>query len=1100
MTVSLLRPAVCLAAAVLFALPASAGVQQGPCPEPPGSPLEIGETLRLGEWAYQARLEAHLPEKADAWNTLEVRLDLVVRTYDPATRELGPNTQPLAVTGHWAWTDGIADPLTGQLAERVSGGGTALGFDVSVERPILADYVATFEVDPGDGAACGSVVLRFAVPSALIEASVMPSGQNSAIRAPGDNHHMNLLSQIDIYPSQSKSDIWGYDDGSTYLAIMGTFNGTVFMDVTDPYNPVEVGFVPGPGSSWRDIKTYQNYAYAITEGSGAGEGLQIIDLSDPFNPTLVNTYAVNFTTTHNIWIDEDRGHAWLVGTNNGTRIVDLADPVNPVEIGSWSTRYIHDIYVKDNIAYLAEIFSGLHEILDASDPANLQIMSSWSTPMNFTHNSWPNEDMSLLVTSDEVNPGGHLAVYDISDKQVTPPKLGEYTPNPSAVVHNVFFDDVPGADRAAMSHYALGVKYVDLQRPSIPVELGSYDTRASTDGGFSGCWGVYPFDPRGYIYAADIQSGLFVLEYAPTGGALTGIVRDDNTEAGIPNANVLSLSDSSLLTTNGNGEFGRYADAGALALRVSAPGYQTKVVVAGEMTLGGGLDVTVDLLPLPTATITGTVSRSSDQSPVDGAVVTVVDSGQSAISDGAGAFTIPDVAIGQRLVSVDRSGFSGDEATVLLQSGDVAAIAFELLEAALIDDMETDTGWIPVVESATTGRWLRDDPNGTGGGTINPEDDHTPPPGIKAWFTGQGIGGGGTGTNPELQDVDGGTVALLSPVIDLSALPNPTFRYHRWFSTDAGQLTGGTMRVQISDDAGSNWTTVELLSSDANSWINVAIPLNDYIGINDQFQARFACEAIPELDQQRILECGLDDVEILQECRARVVVGGLDSDFDGRLDSCDSCPFDPDDDADGDGVCGDVDNAPNDANAGQADSDGDGVGDVIDNCASTANPAQFDLDRDGQGDACDADIDGDGVANAVDADNDNDGVLDVDDVCPTVPDAVQKDFDADLQGDACDGDDGLVHGVRMDGDGISWQVESGATSYNVYRSELGAAVLIQLGDCRASGLTQSYYVDTRLPEPGSGWAYLVTAVVSGVEQGWGYESDGTPRVVNGLCP
>ncbi|NIM63926.1 MAG: hypothetical protein GTO30_20440, partial [Acidobacteria bacterium] len=46
----------------------------------------------------------------------------------------------------------------------------------------------------------------------------------------------------------------------------------------------------------------------------------------------------------------------------------------------------------------------------------------------------------------------------------------------------------------------------------------------------------------------------------------------------------------------------------------------------------------------------------------------------------------------------------------------------------------------------------------------------TPPPGIKAWFTGQGIGGGGTGTNPELQDVDGGTVALLSPVIDLSAL------------------------------------------------------------------------------------------------------------------------------------------------------------------------------------------------------------------------------------------------------------------------------------------------------------------------------------------
>jgi hypothetical protein len=39
------------------------------------------------------------------------------------------------------------------------------------------------------------------------------------------------------------SDIWGYTspDGIE-LAIVGTFNGTTFVDVTDPRNPVEVAF------------------------------------------------------------------------------------------------------------------------------------------------------------------------------------------------------------------------------------------------------------------------------------------------------------------------------------------------------------------------------------------------------------------------------------------------------------------------------------------------------------------------------------------------------------------------------------------------------------------------------------------------------------------------------------------------------------------------------------------------------------------------------------------------------------------------------------------------------------------------------------------
>lgn len=81
-------------------------------------------------------------------------------------------------------------------------------------------------------------------------------------------------------------------------------------------------------------------------------------------------------------------------------------------------------------------------------------------------------------------------------------------------------------------------------------------------------------------------------------------------------------------------------------------------------------------------------------------------------------------------------------------------------------------------------------------------------------------------------------------------------------------------------------------------------------------------------------------------------------------------------DADGDGVCDDVDNCPDDANADQADIDGDGVGDVCDNCPDDANTDQADSDGDGIGDACD--------------DGDNDGVLDGEDLCPEtiIPESV----------------------------------------------------------------------------------------------------------------
>jgi len=144
--------------------------------------------------------------------------------------------------------------------------------------------------------------------------------------------------------------------------------------------------------------------------------------------------------------------------------------------------------------------------------------------------------------------------------------------------------------------------------------------------------------------------------------------------------------------------------------------------------------------------------------------------------------------------------------------------------------------------------------------------------------------------------------------------------------------------------------------------------------------------------------------------------GSADADGDGTPDCDDVCPYDREDDRDGDGFCADVDNCPTVSNASQANSDGDALGDAcdacpndavndadgdgvcgdVDNCPGEANASQADSDGDGLGNPCDA------CPNDADNDADGDGVCGDIDNCPAHSNASQDDSDGDGTGDACD--------------------------------------------------------------------------------------------------
>ncbi len=327
---------------------------------------------------------------------------------------------------------------------------------------------------------------------------------------PADAYNVRLVGQISY---DYTSDIWGYEapDGHEF-ALVGGHEGTHIVDISsNPSSPTETGFIPGASSIWRDLKVHQHYAYVTNE---SGNGMDIIDLSDPWNPILVSQYF-GFWTAHNLYIDD--GYAYIAGSNlgsGGIRILDLSDPTQPVEVGSWETTYIHDLYVKNNIVYAAGIEADKAFILDVTNKGNIQSLATiWNIP--HSHATWVSEDEQTLFVASEMS-NGYIRIYDISNlsniNHIADFVVGA---GDNQSVHNVFERD----GLLYLSYYVHGTRIVDVSDPSNPTEVGYYDAFPPDTGLYEGNWGTYPFASSGLIYSTDMNgAGLSVLSFPLVAG------------------------------------------------------------------------------------------------------------------------------------------------------------------------------------------------------------------------------------------------------------------------------------------------------------------------------------------------------------------------------------------------------------------------------------------------------------------------------------------------------------------------------------------------------------------------------------------------------
>ena len=358
----------------------------------------------------------------------------------------------------------------------------------------------------------------------------------------------DLMSQIDLntLSASDGNDSWGWtdpEDGKEY-ALMGLSNGTAFIDISNPTQPVYLGKLPTHTNSsiWRDIKVYNNYAFIVSEAPG--HGMQIFDLTRLRNVSNAPATFTNdahydgFGRAHNIVINPEQPYAYAVGTrvngvpsfDGGPHIVDISDPLEPVFAGSYSgSFYTHDAqavtYNGPDPDYAGrEIFLGSNEdevvFVDVTDKSNPILISDISyTNVSYTHQGWLTEDQRYFFLGDETDELGSgfdtkTIIFDLEDLD-NPIIHQEYFGPTEAIDHNGYIK----GDIFYLSNYTAGIRILDISGIGNEEvnEVGFFDTYPENDGtNFNGIWSNYPYFESGNIVISDINRGFFLIRKSGT--------------------------------------------------------------------------------------------------------------------------------------------------------------------------------------------------------------------------------------------------------------------------------------------------------------------------------------------------------------------------------------------------------------------------------------------------------------------------------------------------------------------------------------------------------------------------------------------------------
>ena len=199
-----------------------------------------------------------------------------------------------------------------------------------------------------------------------------------------------------------------------------------------------------------------------------------------------------------------------------------------------------------------------------------------------------------------------------------------------------------------------------------------------------------------------------------------------------------------------------------------------------------------------------------------------------------------------RLLFVDNSGGGGDPPPPPPPPG-----------AVFSDDFESANGWTTNGgggDTATTGQWLRGDPQATSSGGVSLQLGNTTS-GVNGLITGP-LAGSSAGVH----DVDNGVTTIRSPLITLpSGSLTLTFNWYLAHLNNSSSADFFRVRIVTGSSSTIIGTASGAATNRAGSWSTANLSLNSFAGqtIRVQFEAA-------DLSGASLVEAGVDDVVITQ--------------------------------------------------------------------------------------------------------------------------------------------------------------------------------------------------------------------------------------------
>ncbi len=407
---------------------------------------------------------------------------------------------------------------------------------------------ATIDADGGFVAEQpGTYVVTATIGDRMASGSVVVTSRN-AERA------LEVVGRATVKDTQFAEE-WIIGNYAYYSTISDHF---FVYDISDPASPKLTDTVKVDARIINDISTTADGKILVISREGASNrksGIAFYDTSDPAHPKPISEYTATVTGgVHSAFVN---GHyVYLTDDATGSmRVIDFGDVKNPKEVARWQVenqvantvktaegeavggRYLHDLQVKDGLAYLAYWRDGLI-ILDVGNgikggsPEKPQLVGQFRFNHNELYgNGWLAGTHSVfryknyVFIGDEVFPGtfnllsrkripvrGIVHVVDVSDIE-HPRKVAEY-PVPEGGAHNMWVDN----DIMYMGYYSGGGRVVDVSgelRGDLyrqGREIGRIWT-GDAEGyrpNLPFCWGAQP--QNGLIYFNDIHTGLWIVK------------------------------------------------------------------------------------------------------------------------------------------------------------------------------------------------------------------------------------------------------------------------------------------------------------------------------------------------------------------------------------------------------------------------------------------------------------------------------------------------------------------------------------------------------------------------------------------------------------